>query len=93
MKTASDSMKSIIGMEFNVVEIAKGGADDAKRKMNLLKNEFEIIEKRRAFLESQPVKNATDEHGLYRCWISSVILSFKIQIMAKRHWNKYASEE
>ena len=52
MRTASDSIKSIIGMELNISELTRNGAAEANRTKNLIEKECANIERRHVFLSA-----------------------------------------
>jgi hypothetical protein len=52
MKIASDSIKSIIGMELNISELTRNGAAEANRTKNYIENECVEINRRHDFLSA-----------------------------------------
>ena len=52
MRIASDSIKSIIGMELNISELTRNGAAEANRTKNYIEKECVQIERRRDFLSA-----------------------------------------
>ena len=60
MRIASDSIKSIIGMELNISELTKNGAAEANRTKNYIENECDQIKRRHDFLSASQEKIRTD---------------------------------
>ena len=95
MRTASDSIKSIIGMEMNVAEIAKTSAEGARKRLEFALKDLERIEKRKALLlsEASLKTNKIDPGMLHTSIINYMIIQQSIKKTIMKMLRKFASQE
>ena len=71
MRTASDSIKSIIGMELNISELTRNGAAEANRTKNRIEKECANIERLHVFLSaSQELIQAPSRRDVHRMFLT-----------------------
>jgi len=92
MRTASDSIKSIFGMELNITEITRNNAAEANRKKGVLEKECAFIEKRHAFIASDRQEQTRNNDSLTGTTLKYTVSLIKL-IQGKKSLEKYKSRE